>query len=73
YAKRIIALTQQAQTAIQTMGEGVKGSLRIGTLNSLGLQLISPAVASFLKQNSKISMSLTYENADDIFKSLTRG
>src|ERR1700739_229465 len=38
YAKRIIALTQQAQVAIQTMGEGVKGSLRIGTLNSLGLQ-----------------------------------
>lgn len=73
YAKRIIALTQQAQTAIQTMGEGVKGSLRIGTLNSLGLQLISPAVASFLKQNSKIAMALTYENANEIFKALTRG
>ena len=32
YAKRIIALTQQAQVAIQTMGEGVKGKLRLGTL-----------------------------------------
>ena len=73
YAKRIIALTQAAQTAIQTMGEGVKGSLRIGTLNSIGLQLISPAVASFLKQNSKISMSLTYEGAAEIFKALNRG
>ena len=57
YAKRIIALTQQAQVAIQTMGEGVKGALRIGTLNSLGLQLISPAISGFMKHNSKIGLA----------------
>jgi len=73
YAKRIIALTQQAQVAIQTMGEGVKGKLRVGTLNSLGLQLVSPAVSSFLKHNSKISMSLFYEDADKVFAALQRG
>lgn len=73
YAKRIIALTQAAQVAIQTMGEGVKGSLRVGTLNSLGLQLVSPAVSSFLKHNSKISMSLTYQDADHVLKALRDG
>lgn len=73
YAKRIIALTQQAQVAIQTMGEGVKGSLRIGTMNSLGLQLISPAISSFMKHNSKISVSLVYQEASEVFKSFTRG
>jgi DNA-binding transcriptional LysR family regulator len=73
YAKRIISLTQQAQVAIQTMGEGVKGRLRIGTLNSLGLQLISPAIGSFMKHNGKISISLVYESADDVLKSLSRG
>lgn len=73
YAKRIIQLTQAAQVAIQTMGEGVKGRLRIGTLNSLGLQLISPAIASFLKHNSKISISLFYEDATEVFKALQRG
>lgn len=73
YAKRIIALTQQAQVAIQTMGEGVKGALRIGTLNSLGLQFVSPAVSSFLKHNSKISMSLFYEDADKVFAALKKG
>jgi DNA-binding transcriptional LysR family regulator len=73
YAKRIIALTQQAQVAIQTMGEGVKGKLRVGTLNSLGLQLVSPAVSSFLKHNSKISMSLFYEDAEKVFAALKRG
>jgi DNA-binding transcriptional LysR family regulator len=73
YAKRIIALTQQAEVAIQTMGEGVKGSLRIGTLNSLGLQLISPAIGAFLKHNSKISISLVYQDGYECFKSLSRG
>lgn len=73
YAKRIISLTQQAQVAIQTMGEGVKGKLRLGTLNSLGLQLVSPAVSSFLKHNSKIAMSLTYEDADKVYAALARG
>jgi DNA-binding transcriptional LysR family regulator len=73
YARRIIALTQQAQVAIQTMGEGVKGSLRIGTLNSLGLQLISPAIGTFLKHNSKISIKLVYADGAEIFKALGRG
>lgn len=73
YARRIIALTQQAQVAIQTMGEGVKGALRIGTLNSLGLQLISPAIGAFLKHNSKISIQLLYEDGAEIFKSLAKG
>lgn len=73
YAKRIIALTQQAQVAIQTMGEGVKGSLRIGTLNSLGLQLISPAISAFMKHNSKISISLSYHDGVEVFKELAHG
>jgi DNA-binding transcriptional LysR family regulator len=73
YAKRIIALTQQAQVAVQTMGEGVKGALRIGTLNSLGLQLISPAISTFMKHNSKISISLIYHDGAEILKALTRG
>jgi DNA-binding transcriptional LysR family regulator len=73
YAKRIIALTQQAQVAVQTMGEGVSGNLRIGTLNSLGLQLISPAISQFLKHNSKISVSLVYQDASEVFKSLNKG
>ena len=73
YAKRIIALTQQAQVAIQTMGEGVKGALRIGTLNSLGLQLISPAISGFMKHNSKISVSLIYHEGAEVYRALNAG
>lgn len=73
YAKRIIALTQQAQIAIQTMGEGIKGLLRLGTLNSIGLQLISPAIGQFMKHNNKISVQLIYENGREVLRSLMKG
>lgn len=73
YARRIIALTQQAQIAIQTMGEGIRGCLRIGTLNSLGLQIISPAVGAFLKHNSKVSIQLIYSDAMEVLGALRSG
>jgi DNA-binding transcriptional LysR family regulator len=73
YAKKIIALTQQAQVAIQTIGEGVQGSLRIGTLNSLGLYLLGPLVGTFLRHNAKINMALMYEDGVSIFKALEKG
>ena len=73
YAKRIISLTQQAQVAIQTMGEGIKGQLRIGTLNSLGLQVISTAAASFLKHNTKTQIQLIYEEGPKILQALKAG
>ncbi len=73
YAKKIIALTQQAQVAIQTIGEGVQGSLRIGTLNSLGLYLLGPLVGTFLRHNAKINMALMYEDGISIFKALEKG
>jgi LysR family transcriptional regulator, transcriptional activator of the cysJI operon len=62
YAKRIIALNQQAQVAIQTIGEAIEGTLRIGTLNSLGLYIISPVVGLFLKHNSELNIKLNYED-----------
>lgn len=60
YARRIIQLTSQAQVAVQTMAEGVEGRLRVGTLNSLGLQLVAPAVSTLLKHHSRVSVELNY-------------
>ncbi len=73
YARRIILLTTQAQAAIQTMAEGVHGHLRIGTLNSLGLQLVSPAVATLLKHHNRVSIELVYQEAGEILKGLEEG
>jgi DNA-binding transcriptional LysR family regulator len=73
YARRIILLTQQAQSAIQTMAEGVQGHLRIGTLNSLGLQLVAPSVATLLKHHNRVSIELRYEDPNDVLKAVGEG
>lgn len=73
YAKKIIALTQAAQVAVQTLGEGVKGSLRVGALNSIGLYLLSPLVGTFLKHNPKVSLQLFYSEGPEVLRKLQKG
>lgn len=73
YAKKIIALTQQAEVAIQTIGAEVEGHLRIGTINSLGLYMISPVVGLFLKHNSNLKITLTYARGEDVMKRFRDG
>lgn len=73
YAKRIIALTQQAEVAIQTIGAEVEGHLRIGTINSLGLYMIGPVVGLFLKHNSNLRITLTYARGDDVMRRFKAG
>lgn len=73
YAKKIIYLSQQAQVAIQSIGAEVRGHLRVGTLNSLGMYLISPVVGMFLKNNSQLRIKLLFGHGDDLMKRLESG
>jgi DNA-binding transcriptional LysR family regulator len=70
YAKRILHLTQQAQVAIQTMSQEVAGHLRLGTLNSIGLFLVSPNIGMFLKHNSKLHIKLVYGTGEKIISDM---
>lgn len=70
YAKRILYLTQQAEVALQTISTELKGSIRIGTINSIGLYLISPIIGLFLKHNSQLHIKLTYGNTESLTKGL---
>lgn len=73
YAKRILALSQQAHLAIQTMNVEVEGTFKIGTLNSLGLYIVSPVIGLFLKHNSKLSVHLTYDSGPALIESFNKG
>lgn len=73
YAKRIISLTQQAEIAIQTIGDKIEGTLRIGTVNSLGLYLLSPVVGLFLKHNSKLNIKLNYDRGEELIARMDAG
>lgn len=70
YASRIIQLAKQAELSIQSMGAEVAGMLRVGTLNSIGLHMVSPVFSIFLKNNSTVSLSLSYGAGSDMLKAL---
>ncbi|MGZ3774007.1 MAG: LysR family transcriptional regulator [Pseudobdellovibrionaceae bacterium] len=73
YAKRIINLTQQAEIAIKSIGNQMKGQLRIGTLNSLGLHLMSPIVGRLMRHNPDLSLKIDYAKGDELIKSFKKG
>lgn len=70
YAKRILFLTQQAEVSIRTMSQEISGDLRIGTLNSIGLYMISPIIGMFLKHNSRLRIKLVYGTGDKIISEM---
>lgn len=73
YAKKIINLTQQAEIAIKSIGNQMKGQLRIGTLNSLGLHLMSPIVGRLMRHNPDLSLKLDYERGEELIKGYKKG
>ncbi len=70
YAKRILQLTQQAQVAIQGISQDVSGHMRIATLNSIGLYMISPIIGLFLKHNARLRIQLVYGSGERIINEM---
>ncbi|MCH2533035.1 MAG: LysR family transcriptional regulator [Bdellovibrionales bacterium] len=68
YARKILHMTQQAEVAIHTMSQEISGDLRIGTINSIGLFLISPIIGLFLKHNSQLNIKLVYGSDQSILQ-----
>lgn len=73
YAKKILHMTQQAEVAIHTMSQEISGDLRIGTLNSFGLYLISPIVGLFLKHNTQLNIKLVYGSTEEVVQKMREG
>lgn len=73
YAKKILHLTQQAESAIHTLSQEISGEIRLGTTNAFGLYLVSPVVGLFLKHNSKLSLKLIYGTAEQVVSDMRKG
>lgn len=73
YARKIINLTQQAEVAIKSIGTQMRGQLRIGTLNSLGLHLMSPVVGRLMRHNPELMLKIEYERGEDLIKAYRKG
>ena len=73
YAKKILQLTQQAETSIKSMGAQLEGDLRVGTLNSLGVSFMSPIISRLLKHNPKLSVTIDYDLGDKLIEGFLEG
>ena len=73
YAKRILQLSQQAEVAVKAMGAELKGQIRLGTLDSIGVQLISPIVSRLLKYNPELNIKVDYSRGEDLIQKFKSG
>ncbi|MBX3019045.1 MAG: LysR family transcriptional regulator [Bdellovibrionaceae bacterium] len=72
FAKRILQQAAQAEVAVKALGAELKGQLKVGTLNSMGVQLMSPIVSRLLKYNSKLSIVIDYGEGPDLIQAFNR-
>lgn len=72
YAKRVLQLANQAEIAVRALGAELKGQLKVGTLNSMGVHLMSPIVSRLLKYNDKLSIVIDYGDGADLVKAFQR-
>jgi len=73
YAKKIIHLTQLAEIAIKSIGAEMHGQLRVGTLNSIGLHLMSPIVGRLMRHNPELMLKIDYARGDELIKGFKKG
>lgn len=67
-AKRILQLVQITESSVKSMGAELKGSIRIGTTNSVGLQLMSPIVGRLLRRNADLKVRVDYGKGDELVR-----
>lgn len=72
FAKRILQQAVQAEVAVRALGTEMKGQLKVGTLNSMGVQLMSPIVSRLLKYNTKLSIVIDYGEGPDLIQAFNR-
>lgn len=71
-AKRILQQVQKAEVAVKSMGAELKGKMRIGTMNSIGLHLMSPIVGRLMRHNPDLSIRVDYGSGPDLIKAFQR-
>lgn len=68
HAKKILNLVQQAEVAIKSVGANLKGHVRIGTLNSIGLQVMSPIVGRLMRHNPELMIKVQYDRGEELIR-----
>lgn len=72
HARKILQLSVQAENAIKSVGAELKGHLKIGTLNSLGLHVMSPVISRLMRYNPDLMLRVEYEKGDPLLKAFKK-
>ncbi len=71
YARQMLQLTQKVQAAIQTLSNDMEGKIRVTTLSSIGLHMITPMIGTILNPGQrKLQMELSYGSGLDIIQQM---
>jgi len=68
HARKILQHVHLAENAIKSMGAELKGQLNLGTLNSLGLHLMSPVVTRLLRNNPELKVKIEYSRGENLIQ-----
>ena len=68
-SNRILNLIQDTKNSIQAVSLDLSGAkISVSTLNSIGLHLISPVIASILRLNNEMQLHLSYGSFENIIR-----
>lgn len=73
HSRKILHHVQQAEIAIRSMGAELKGNLVIGSLNSLGLHMMSPIIGRLLRHNPDLMVKIDYNKGEELLRAFQRG
>jgi DNA-binding transcriptional LysR family regulator len=70
HAQKIMRGVHKAEHAIQELGEGVAGEIRIGTVDSVGIYFLPPVLRAVRSMYPAVCHKLLYRNSNDIMEAL---
>jgi DNA-binding transcriptional LysR family regulator len=73
YARRILALREEAQQAVNEHKGGLKGHLALGGSNIPGAYILPPLLAAFKREHPEVTISLHISGSRDIVRGVIEG
>ncbi len=73
HARKILQQVQIAEVAIKSIGAELQGVIKIGTLSSIGLHLMSPIIGRLMRHNPDLQVRVVYQHGDELFKNFKKG
>jgi DNA-binding transcriptional LysR family regulator len=73
HARKILQQVQVAEVAIKSMGAELRGVIKIGTLSSIGLHLMSPIIGRLMRHNPDLQVRVDYNHGEELFKNFKKG